>query len=182
MSEPKLTRCPGCGTVFRVTAVQLSLREGQVRCGHCRAVFDANDHFVSLDMQEGDEFGLDDELMRGRPTVTLRSADALLPVPHATPPAFNGVVEHNDAASPLEKSPAERNADDPPVASRSHVESPAQERASAEASAAGEGIAGDAATAETPAGEGSATEQPTGEGSTAAGWSTRRNHRRRSRR
>ena len=49
MTESTLTRCPGCATVFRITAEQLAFREGQVRCGHCRAVFDANDHFVSLD-------------------------------------------------------------------------------------------------------------------------------------
>ena len=49
MTESKFTRCPGCATVFRITAEQLAFREGQVRCGHCRAVFDANDHFVSLD-------------------------------------------------------------------------------------------------------------------------------------
>jgi predicted Zn finger-like uncharacterized protein len=49
VTESKLTRCPGCATVFRITAEQLAIREGQVRCGHCRAVFDANDHFVSLD-------------------------------------------------------------------------------------------------------------------------------------
>jgi hypothetical protein len=45
-----------------------------------RAVFDANDHFVTLDIVAPEEFGADDELLRGRPTVTLRSADALLPV------------------------------------------------------------------------------------------------------
>src|SRR5512132_2179127 len=82
MTDGIFTRCPGCSTVFRVTAAQLSLREGQVRCGHCRAVFDANDHFVSVEILGADEFGADDELIRGRPTVTLRSADALLPVPH----------------------------------------------------------------------------------------------------
>jgi len=48
MTEHKFTRCPGCTTVFRITAEQLALREGQVRCGHCRAVFDANDHLVSV--------------------------------------------------------------------------------------------------------------------------------------
>jgi predicted Zn finger-like uncharacterized protein len=80
LNEPKLTRCPGCATVFRVTPAQLALRDGQVRCGHCRAVFDANDHFVTLDIVAPEEFGADDELLRGRPTVTLRSADALLPV------------------------------------------------------------------------------------------------------
>ena len=59
-----------------------------MRCGHCRAVFDANDHFVTLDIVAPEEFGADDELLRGRPTVTLRSADALLPVSagEATPP------------------------------------------------------------------------------------------------
>jgi predicted Zn finger-like uncharacterized protein len=46
MSESAYTRCPGCNTVFRVTTEQLALREGQVRCGRCRAVFDANDHLV----------------------------------------------------------------------------------------------------------------------------------------
>jgi predicted Zn finger-like uncharacterized protein len=49
MTDAILTRCPGCSTVFRVTAAQLALREGQVRCGHCRAVFDANAEHVSLD-------------------------------------------------------------------------------------------------------------------------------------
>ncbi|MGE5737518.1 MAG: DUF3426 domain-containing protein [Betaproteobacteria bacterium] len=49
MTDAIFTRCPGCSTVFRVTAAQLALREGQVRCGHCRAVFDANAEHVSLD-------------------------------------------------------------------------------------------------------------------------------------
>ncbi|MCE4061673.1 DUF3426 domain-containing protein [Pandoraea sputorum] len=34
------TRCPHCHTVFRVVADQLKLRDGLVRCGHCREVFD----------------------------------------------------------------------------------------------------------------------------------------------
>jgi predicted Zn finger-like uncharacterized protein len=49
MTDAIFTRCPGCSTVFRVTAAQLAFREGQVRCGHCRAVFDANAEHVSLD-------------------------------------------------------------------------------------------------------------------------------------
>ncbi|MDR0770769.1 MAG: DUF3426 domain-containing protein [Burkholderiales bacterium] len=35
------TRCPQCRTTFRITSPQLALREGQARCGHCRAVFNA---------------------------------------------------------------------------------------------------------------------------------------------
>jgi len=34
------TRCPDCHTVFRVVADQLKLRDGLVRCGTCRHVFD----------------------------------------------------------------------------------------------------------------------------------------------
>lgn len=35
------TRCPSCGTVFRVVADQLKISDGWVRCGHCGDVFDA---------------------------------------------------------------------------------------------------------------------------------------------
>jgi predicted Zn finger-like uncharacterized protein len=34
------TRCPNCGTAFRVQPVQLSARGGKVRCGKCAHVFD----------------------------------------------------------------------------------------------------------------------------------------------
>jgi len=34
------TRCPQCGTVFKVVADQLRVRNGLVRCGVCSAVFD----------------------------------------------------------------------------------------------------------------------------------------------
>ncbi len=36
-----MTRCPACGTAFRVTPEQLKARGGKVRCGHCNAVFNA---------------------------------------------------------------------------------------------------------------------------------------------
>lgn len=35
------TRCPACGTLFRVTEDQLKISDGWVRCGHCADVFDA---------------------------------------------------------------------------------------------------------------------------------------------
>lgn len=41
-----LTRCPGCETTFRVTAEQLKVRHGQVRCGACQKVFNALDTLV----------------------------------------------------------------------------------------------------------------------------------------
>ena len=33
--EPHVTRCPNCGTAFRVQPAQLSARGGKVRCGKC---------------------------------------------------------------------------------------------------------------------------------------------------
>ena len=39
-----ITRCPVCQTAFRVTEMQLSARDGRVRCGACAHVFDARAH------------------------------------------------------------------------------------------------------------------------------------------
>lgn len=38
-----LTRCPSCETIFRITPEQLKARQGRVRCGECRHVFNALD-------------------------------------------------------------------------------------------------------------------------------------------
>ena len=35
------TRCPNCGTMFGVTAEQLKLAQGDVRCGNCSQIFNA---------------------------------------------------------------------------------------------------------------------------------------------
>ena len=40
------SRCPECGTVFRVTSEQLRLKAGKVRCGQCRTVFNAFDQLL----------------------------------------------------------------------------------------------------------------------------------------
>lgn len=39
-----ITRCPACGTLFKVVPDQLRISEGWVRCGHCGDVFDATAH------------------------------------------------------------------------------------------------------------------------------------------
>ena len=36
-----VTRCPSCGTAFKVVADQLKIADGWVRCGRCQHVFDA---------------------------------------------------------------------------------------------------------------------------------------------
>ncbi|MEO7547891.1 MAG: DUF3426 domain-containing protein [Ramlibacter sp.] len=39
-----ITRCPACGTMFKVVPDQLRISQGWVRCGHCAEVFDASAH------------------------------------------------------------------------------------------------------------------------------------------
>ena len=41
------TRCPDCGTVFRVTPEQLRIKLGKVRCGQCQFVFNAFDTLIA---------------------------------------------------------------------------------------------------------------------------------------
>ena len=40
------TRCPDCGTAFRVQSVQLAAKGGKVRCGKCAAVFDGVSNLI----------------------------------------------------------------------------------------------------------------------------------------
>ncbi|HEY0202338.1 MAG TPA: DUF3426 domain-containing protein [Burkholderiaceae bacterium] len=40
----QITRCPACGTLFKVVPDQLRISEGWVRCGQCAEVFDATAH------------------------------------------------------------------------------------------------------------------------------------------
>jgi predicted Zn finger-like uncharacterized protein len=109
VADHTFTRCPGCATIFRVTAEQLALREGQVRCGHCRAVFDANDHVVALDARRSDDADVPDELAAGRPTITLRSADALEPVDDRSEEP-SPIDEQRAAPEPIDEQRAEPEA------------------------------------------------------------------------
>lgn len=47
VSNPMITRCPKCGTAFRVTPSQLQSARGSVRCGSCLNVFKAQDYIVA---------------------------------------------------------------------------------------------------------------------------------------
>jgi predicted Zn finger-like uncharacterized protein len=87
MIEDKYTRCPGCRTIFRVTDEQLALRDGQVRCGHCKHVFDGNAGRISLAPKPRDDAPFHDEARYGPPTITLRSSRSLTPVPGPAPSA-----------------------------------------------------------------------------------------------
>lgn len=42
------TRCPACGTVFRVVQDQLRVSQGWVRCGRCSEAFNALESMIDL--------------------------------------------------------------------------------------------------------------------------------------
>lgn len=48
----QITRCPACGTTFKVVADQLRISDGWVRCGQCKEVFDAAAHLVRSASQD----------------------------------------------------------------------------------------------------------------------------------
>ncbi|MCC2639371.1 MAG: hypothetical protein K0Q68_3090 [Moraxellaceae bacterium] len=46
MTDAKQTKCPHCGSSFRITDAQLAAKGGSVRCGSCLQVFRADQHLV----------------------------------------------------------------------------------------------------------------------------------------
>jgi predicted Zn finger-like uncharacterized protein len=73
------TRCPSCGTVFRVVQDQLRVSEGWVRCGRCNGVFNAAE--VLFDIDTGNPLQID----LGLPAVAAGAADT---EPRPEPPRF----------------------------------------------------------------------------------------------
>lgn len=66
------TRCPACGTAFRVVAGQLSARGGRVRCGKCGSVFDGiaglvDEAHTTLRLEPSPQLGLFDPSPREDP-------------------------------------------------------------------------------------------------------------------
>ena len=76
-----ITRCPGCGTAFRVQSEQLAAHSGAVRCGKCGDLFNG----VAALVEEGDDrLALDPSPQLGlfdpsRRPVQSAAADAPLP-------------------------------------------------------------------------------------------------------
>src|SRR5258706_9965587 len=79
------TRCPVCGTAFRVQRAQLAARGGRVRCGKCGEVFDGIASLV--------EEGAEPFILEPSPQLGLFDPSRPLPAPllkagNAPPPAF----------------------------------------------------------------------------------------------
>jgi predicted Zn finger-like uncharacterized protein len=91
-----ITRCPTCGTAFRVQPAQLAARSGRVRCGKCSAVFDAVSCLVGEQvgpaaLEPSPQLGLFDPSRRGAttsPDLTLNlDLSAVAPAASRPPPA-----------------------------------------------------------------------------------------------
>src|SRR3954469_16009984 len=65
-----ITRCPTCGTMFKVVADQLKISEGWVRCGHCAEIFDA-----AGDLRDESELQLPAAARRGGPVTQPSTLD-----------------------------------------------------------------------------------------------------------
>lgn len=57
MTQKLYTRCPHCGTVFKVITQQLAIANGKVRCGACFSVFEAAKHLVESSKPAIDKMG-----------------------------------------------------------------------------------------------------------------------------
>ena len=101
-----VTRCPACGTVFRVVQDQLKVSEGWVRCGRCSEVFNAVDGLFSLDH--------DDEAVTAAVTDEVAApfaADESLTLEEASPLRVDALMDAVTQAKPA-AAPADEAADD----------------------------------------------------------------------
>jgi predicted Zn finger-like uncharacterized protein len=140
-----LTTCPECRTTFRVSESHLSARQGMVRCGHCRAVFNAYDTLLAEFETPPGEDHLDSDIVTDKPgwqapewpaasegarddaAFESALASAILPETSLQPdPPFDEVLEAFPADS-LEPFPAETIAELAEVGEPAAVEESSQD-------------------------------------------------------
>ena len=106
-----ITRCPACGTMFKVVADQLRVSQGWVRCGNCSDVFDAGTHLQPVNL--GPSVSLDTSAASSTAVADVPTWDELSPpaavnvapaLPSAEPTSFDAVApvgrQHSDPVAP----------------------------------------------------------------------------------
>lgn len=88
------TRCPACGTVFRVVQDQLRVSEGWVRCGRCSEAFNALETMV--------EWPAARPASDPPPTVVAPPPPPPVPVPESTPTSRSDVAAESVPGAALE--------------------------------------------------------------------------------
>jgi predicted Zn finger-like uncharacterized protein len=112
------TRCPACGTVFRVVQDQLRVSDGWVRCGRCTEVFNAVEHLVdaataglALDMAGAP--GTEPGALPGAPGAAARVPPTAPRTRPAPPPAGDDdLVPDLDVQPPVPAAEPDRAVDD----------------------------------------------------------------------
>ena len=83
------TRCPACGTIFRVTSGQLRSKAGKVRCGQCQQVFNAFDHLLSDAGADSPETVQDAQLVQQASELHVETAPASVSEPVSAHPSLD---------------------------------------------------------------------------------------------
>lgn len=128
-----ITRCPACGTMFKVVPDQLRISEGWVRCGHCSDVFNASVH-----LQRDDEPLTEDDLQP--PVEPPPEPPQVVASPRNTPPIEPPPATPEPVAAPIvaaEEVPARAAVVTEPVAPDAR---PANPRRQAEAEEPGDAV------------------------------------------
>ncbi|XAH24711.1 DUF3426 domain-containing protein [Xylophilus sp. GW821-FHT01B05] len=130
-----ITRCPACGTMFKIVPDQLRISEGWVRCGHCTDIFDASRHLQSREevaqaAADGSYIDADAGFDQGTAEDPAPAAEADAPppspppVPQAEPPAVwvrrsvaNTLLRRTATGAPVEDDAALDEIPDEPQAS-----------------------------------------------------------------
>ena len=99
------TRCPACGTIFRVVQDQLKVSEGWVRCGQCHEVFHGIEALFDLDSDPAIAARRAARLPAAPPPTRVfaqQRASAPIPIPTQapTPPALAPTASTAPAATP----------------------------------------------------------------------------------
>jgi predicted Zn finger-like uncharacterized protein len=84
-----LTRCPSCATTFRISPEQLKARQGRVRCGKCRNVFNALETLVEEPPKVAPP--AEEQIPQASPEQAVPAAPAT-PTPPEVPPADAAAV------------------------------------------------------------------------------------------
>ncbi|WP_071057803.1 zinc-ribbon and DUF3426 domain-containing protein [Pelistega sp. MC2] len=92
------TCCPHCETVLTLTEQQLEQRNGMVRCGVCRQVFNALEHLY----EEEDDYPVLSEQEHSVPTV---QASKVNPIKRETP-AYHATTRERQAEAVIDVKPA----------------------------------------------------------------------------
>ncbi len=130
------TRCPSCGTVFRVVRDQLKVSDGWVRCGRCADVFNAEQRLFEL---EADGVGEPSAAVASVASVASEASEAR----ETMPPSVDAAPAERAAATavsegalrPAPSAPSAPSAAAPAAMSKAGPEAEAEAESAAEAPA-----------------------------------------------